>query len=69
MPHARALPSVGPRCHELRIADQGNAWRIFYHLAPDAVVILGVLNKKTTKIPLSTLRSCERHLKTYRTNT
>lgn len=69
MPHSRALPAIGPRCHELRITDEGNIWRIFYHLAPGAVVILGVLNKRIGAIPLSTLRNYERRLKLYRSNT
>ena len=68
MPHSRALPGIGPRCHELRITDEGNIWRIFYHLASDAVVILEVLNKKAARIPESTLRNCERRLKIYRAN-
>lgn len=68
MPHSRALPAIGPRCHELRLTDEGKIWRIFYHLAPCAVVILGVLEKKTGKTPQSTLRNCERRLRLYRSN-
>jgi len=63
------MPAIGPRCHELRITDEGNIWRIFDHLAPDAVVILEVLDKKTRKIPKSTLRNCERRLNCYRSKT
>lgn len=29
MPHSRPMPSVGRRCHELRIRDKDNNWRIF----------------------------------------
>jgi phage-related protein len=68
MPVSRSLPSIGHRCYELRINDEGKAWRIFYHLAPDAVVVLEVLNKKTRKTPLSTLRNCERRLNIYQSN-
>ena len=27
MPHARAMPSIGSRCHERRIVDAGKTWR------------------------------------------
>jgi len=69
LPYSRSMPAIGPRCHELRITDESNIWRIFYHLAPDAVVILEVLDKKTRKIPKSTLRNCERRLNCYRSKT
>lgn len=28
MPHSRPMPSIGPRCHELRVRDAGHLWRI-----------------------------------------
>jgi hypothetical protein len=28
MPHSRPMPSIGVHCHELRIIDRDNAWRI-----------------------------------------
>ena len=28
LPQSRPMPSIGPRCHELRVTDQGVAWRI-----------------------------------------
>jgi phage-related protein len=36
------MPSIGPGCHELRIVDGNVSWRIVYHIATDAVVILDV---------------------------
>jgi len=47
MPHSRPMPSIGARCHELRIIDADATWRILYRVDPDAVVILDVFNKKT----------------------
>ena len=47
LPQSRPMPGVGPQCHELRINDPGRAWRIMYHLEPDAVVILDVFSKTT----------------------
>ena len=49
LPHSRPLPSIGPRCHELRITDTEATWRVVYRLDSDAVVILEVFRKKTPK--------------------
>ena len=65
LPHSRPMPMIGPRCHELRVRDESNNWRIFYHLATDAVVILDVHNKRTQKTPQSVLEVCKRRLKLY----
>jgi phage-related protein len=40
LPHSRPMPAVGTGCHELRITDGKVNWRIMYHIAIDAVVIL-----------------------------
>ena len=39
MPHSRPMPSVGPRCHELRINDADGTWRVIYRIDRDAIVI------------------------------
>ena len=65
MPHSRPMPGIGPRCHELRIADAGSAWRIVYRLDPDAVLVLDVFEKRTRKTPLHTLHLCRQRLKRY----
>lgn len=40
LPHSRPMPSIGARCHELRITDRNATWRIVYRVDPDAIVIL-----------------------------
>jgi len=42
LPHSRPMPMIGRQCHELRISDREQTWRIVYHVAPDAIVILDV---------------------------
>ena len=42
MPQSRAMTTVGPRCHELRVVDQQVTWRIIYRVDPDAIVIAEV---------------------------
>ncbi|WP_254053837.1 helix-turn-helix domain-containing protein [Singulisphaera sp. GP187] len=33
MPHSRPMPSIGPRCHELRIKDENRPWRVVYRVS------------------------------------
>ena len=49
MPHSRPMPSMGKRCHELRVDDENATWRIVYRTDSDAIVILEVFEKKTNK--------------------
>jgi phage-related protein len=65
LPHSRPMPDIGPRCHELRVRDKGHNWRIFYHLAVDAVVILEILSKTTKTTPDDVMANCQRRLKLY----
>ena len=65
MPHSRPMPSIGPRCHELRIFDRDSTWRIVYRLDEDAVVILEVFAKRTQATPKSVLRVCRQRLREY----
>lgn len=65
LPHSRPMPAIGSRCHELRIPDKTKNWRIFYHAAADAVVILEVFNKQTQQTPLAVIRTCQQRLKLY----
>src|SRR5215217_7540088 len=62
MPHSRPMPSIGPRCHELRVRDEGHNWRIVYRLDEDAVVIAEVFDKKTRAIPKPVISACKRRL-------
>src|SRR3989441_4274123 len=62
LPHSRPMPSIGPGCHELRIVDGKVSWRIVYHIAADAVVILDVFKKQTETTPLAVINACKRRL-------
>jgi phage-related protein len=65
MPHSRVMPSVGSRCHELRINDREQTWRIIYRVDPDAVVILEVFSKKSRTTPTDVVQTCRRRLAAY----
>jgi hypothetical protein len=49
MPHSRPMPSIGSRCHELRITDAGKIWRVIYRLDGDAIVIADVFKRRRNK--------------------
>ena len=63
------MPRVGQGCHELRIPDVGKTWEILYHLEPDAVVILEVFTKTTTKTPDDVINLSKSRLRHYQTFT
>ncbi|HEY6803227.1 MAG TPA: type II toxin-antitoxin system RelE/ParE family toxin [Pyrinomonadaceae bacterium] len=65
MPQSRAMPSIGARCHELRIPDKNTTWRIVYRIDEDAIVILEVFAKKTQATPKSIIHVCKQRLKEY----
>ncbi|MBL7961168.1 type II toxin-antitoxin system RelE/ParE family toxin [bacterium] len=65
LPHSRPMPSIGRRCHELRVDDQTKTWRIVYRLDSDAVLILEVFEKKTRKTPKEIIENCKKRIRLY----
>lgn len=65
LPHSRPMPTIGARCHELRINDEDVTWRIVYRIEVDAVVILEVFKKKTQQTPEAVIQQCKRRLAEY----
>jgi len=65
LPQSRPMPSIGRRCHELRVSDKGRDWRIVYRIDADAIVILEVFGKTTRQTPQSVIDTCKRRLKHY----
>lgn len=65
LPWSRPMVSIGPRCHELRIAEEGAQWRIVYRIDDDAIVIVEVFQKKTLKTPRRVIATCKRRLRSY----
>ena len=65
LPLSRPMPSIGPRCHELRIIDETVNWRIVYRIDQDAIVILDVFEKKTNRTPQHVIEVCKKRLKDY----
>ena len=65
LPHSRPMPGVGPRCHELRVNDEGKTWRVIYRLDDDAIIIVDLFEKKTQKTPRQIIANCQRRLRLY----
>lgn len=65
LPHSRPMPSIGSRCHELRINDQNKTWRIVYRIDEDAIVILDVFEKKAQRTPKEVVDNCKRRIRLY----
>jgi phage-related protein len=62
LPPSRPIPAIGRQCHELRIIDHDQAWRIVYHVARDAIMILDVFSKKTQTTPVQIVEVCQKRL-------
>lgn len=65
MPHSRPMPTIGPRCHELRVIDKGRTWRIVYRIDPDAIVIAEVFAKTTRVTPKQVIENSKSRLTNY----
>lgn len=65
LPHSRPMPSIGRRCHELRIPDENVTWRVVYRIDDDAIVIGEVFAKKTNQTPKQVIDVCQRRLAKY----
>jgi phage-related protein len=65
LPHSRPMPDIGRRCHELRIQDEKVTWRVMYRNDPDAIIIVEVFAKKTSKTPKQVINVCQKRLRLY----
>jgi phage-related protein len=59
LPHSRPMPSIGDRCHEIRVRDAGKNWRIIYRIDDDVIVIASVFNKTTQATPKRIIEICK----------
>jgi phage-related protein len=65
MPDSRPMPSIGKRCHELRIPDGDSIWRIVYRADPDAIIVGEVFQKKTQQTPKRVIDVSKRRFRDY----
>ena len=65
LPWSRPMPSIGPRCHELRVVDETVAWRVIYRIDDDAIVVVDVFRKQTEQTPKRLIDSGKKRLQHY----
>jgi len=65
MPWSRPMPSIGKRCHKLRIDDNERTWRIIYRMDDDAIVIREVFQKQMPQTPQPVIAACKRRIRMY----
>jgi phage-related protein len=65
MPRSRSMPSIGPRCHELRVGEDGVQWRLIYRVDEDAVLVVDLFSKTSRKTPRLVLERARRRLRRY----
>ena len=65
MPLSRPMPAIGRRCHELRVNDAGQTWRVIYRTDSDAILVAAVFSKKTSETPKRVIREAKRLLRAY----
>jgi len=59
------MPSIGARCHELRIVNARIHWRIIFRIDHDAIIILEVFRKTTQQTPVQVINTCKTRIKHY----
>jgi phage-related protein len=65
MPHARPMPSIGPRCHELRVQDERVSWRVICRVDHDAVLVVDVFVKASSATPHRIIKASKQRLKMF----
>jgi phage-related protein len=65
LPQSRPMPSIGARCHELRVNDETKTWRIVYRIDSDAIIILEVFEKKSRATSKNIVDNCKRRMQLY----
>lgn len=65
MPLSRPMPSIGPRCHELRVREDGKQWRLIYRIDTEAILVVDLFRKTTQKTPKQAIDRCQRRLRLY----
>ncbi|MFI5461491.1 MAG: type II toxin-antitoxin system RelE/ParE family toxin [Isosphaerales bacterium] len=65
MPLSRPMPSIGARCHERRVRDEDNNWRLIYRIDPRTIVIAEIFPKSTRQTPKHIIDACQARLARY----
>ena len=59
------MPTIGARCHELRVKDSKHEWRIVYRIDPDEILIAGIFAKTGLKMQQREFKTASKRLAIY----
>ena len=62
MPLSRPMPSIGPRCHELRVRDEERNWRLIDRIDGDRVLLVDVFARTARATPGHVIDACKARL-------
>jgi phage-related protein len=65
LPLSRPMPSIGPRCHELRITDVNRIWRFVYRTDDTEILVAEVFAKTTRATPKHVIANCKKRLREW----
>lgn len=66
MPLSRPMPSVWPRCFELRFSDRQGKYRIFYFIVVKGTIYVPhCFQKKSQKTPQTAIELVQRRIKEF----
>lgn len=65
LPQSRPMPSIGPRCHELRINDANKTWRIIYRADGAEILIVEIFSKTTRTTPKHVIDTSKQRLRQW----
>jgi phage-related protein len=65
LPISRPMPSIGARVHELRVQDDGVAWRVIYRIDPGSIVVAHVFAKTTRATPKEVIKRCRKRFRDH----
>lgn len=65
MPYSQPMPTIDRRCHELRVNDAVQTWRVLYRTDSNAILVLAVFSKKTAQTPKRSIDQAIRLLREY----
>lgn len=65
MPHSRPMPTIGARCHELRVRDADHQWRLIYRIDRDVILVVEVFDKDSRRTSGEVIELCRERLRAY----
>lgn len=62
---SKPMPTIGARCHGLRVREDGKQWSLIYLTDQNAIVVVDLFRKTTQKTPNRLIERCRGRLRQY----